>query len=57
MRMLKAHQRRGERYGANLHESSINKRWKGMKADSGVGNKPLPEAGQVENHKGHLLNQ
>jgi hypothetical protein len=35
MGLLKVHQRRGERQGANLFEISVNKHWKGRKAYSG----------------------
>jgi hypothetical protein len=31
---LKVHQRRGEEQGVNFHEPSVNKHWKGRKADS-----------------------
>jgi hypothetical protein len=53
--MLKVHLRREEGQGADLHPN-FSKQMAG-KAEQHVGDKPLPEIGQVVVHKTHLLSQ
>jgi hypothetical protein len=56
--MLKVHWRKGEGQEAGLRaELSVNKNRKGSEDWQQVGNKPLPEAGQVVDHKDHPLSQ
>jgi hypothetical protein len=55
-RTLKVHWRKGEEQGANLCRS-IKKQMPEKQGQQLVGDKPLPEAGQVADHKNHLLNK
>jgi hypothetical protein len=55
--LLKMHWRRGKGQGANLHELSVNKQLESQEGQQWVGDKPLLEARQVADHKGHLLSQ
>jgi hypothetical protein len=56
--MLKLHLRKGEGEGANLSdELSVNKHSKGSVDWELAGDKPLPKAGKVVDHKTDLLNQ
>jgi hypothetical protein len=56
--MLNLPQRKGEGQEANISaELSVNKHRKGSEDLEQVGNKPLPKAGKVVDHRTHLLRQ
>jgi hypothetical protein len=54
---LKVHQRRGEEQGADLHVNFSEQMLERQEGQKRVGNKPLPEIGQVVVQKVHVLSQ
>jgi hypothetical protein len=55
--MLKVPWRKGEEQGANLSRTISKQMPEREEGQEQVGDKPLPEAGQVADHRDHLLNQ
>jgi hypothetical protein len=56
--MLNLPKKNGEEQGANLStELLVNKHRKGSEDGEQEGNKPLPKAGQVMDHRADLLSQ
>jgi hypothetical protein len=54
---LKVHQRKGEEQGANLSRTISKQTLEREEGQQWMGDKPLPEAGQVVYHKNHFLSQ
>jgi hypothetical protein len=51
------HWRRGEGQGANLSKTTSKQMPERQEGQEQASNKPLPEAGQVVDHRDHLLSQ